>query len=40
MHRSYPNLVPVSNKYLAQKEFIKEQEEHKNNVKIFLSIFF
>jgi hypothetical protein len=36
MHRSYPNLVSVSNKYLAQKKFIKDQEDYKNNVNFFL----
>ena len=41
MHRSHPNLVPVANKYLEHKKFLKEQEEHKNNVGfacLFLSI--
>jgi len=32
MHRSYINLVPVTNKYLAHKKFIQEQENYKTNV--------
>ncbi|CAF1012356.1 unnamed protein product [Adineta steineri] len=32
MHRSHTNLVPVTNKYLAHKKFVKDQEEHKLNL--------
>ncbi len=35
MYRSYENLVPVTNKYLAHKEFLKEEEVYKNKVKFF-----
>jgi hypothetical protein len=36
MHRSYPNVVPVSNKYLGHKSFLKAQADHENNVNRFL----
>jgi hypothetical protein len=32
MHRSYPNVVPVANKYLGHKNFLKAQADHANNV--------
>jgi hypothetical protein len=32
MHRSYPNVVPVTNKYLGHKLFLKAQADHENNV--------
>jgi hypothetical protein len=36
MYRIYhPNLVPVTNKYLAQKQFIKDRKDLKNNVRFF-----
>lgn len=39
MYRSYPNLLPVTNKYLAQKQFEKEEEFYKNSVRTFHRIF-
>jgi hypothetical protein len=33
MYRSCPNLVPVTNKYLAQKQFEKDLETYKINVR-------
>ncbi|UJR27052.1 hypothetical protein I4U23_008356 [Adineta vaga] len=33
MHRSHPNAAPVTNKYLAYKKFLQDQEEHKLNLK-------
>ncbi len=35
MHRSYPNVVPVANKYLGHKFFLKNQAEHENNVSFY-----
>ncbi len=32
MHRAYQNVVPVANKYLGHKQFLKSQAEHENNV--------
>lgn len=32
MQSSFPNVVPVANKYLGRKEFLKAQQEHENNV--------
>lgn len=33
MHRSFPNVVPVANKYLGHKTFLKTQADHENNIK-------
>jgi hypothetical protein len=38
MHRSYPNVVPVANKYLGHKIFLKTQAEHEQNVSFYLNI--
>jgi len=38
MHRSYPNVVPVANKYLGHKNFLKAQAEHEQNVNFYLNI--
>jgi hypothetical protein len=36
----YPNIRPVTNKYLAQKYFVKAQADHEKNVKsLFLYLF-
>lgn len=32
MHRAYPNVSPVANKYLEHKNFLKTQAEHEKNV--------
>ncbi len=40
MHRSYPNVAPVTNKYLAHKKFLKDQENHKINVRFPYRLFF
>ncbi len=37
--RPFPNVTPVSNRYLAEKEFAKEKEDYKNHVR-FVSLFF
>ncbi len=36
MHRSYPNVSPVSNKYLGHKLFLKAQAEHEHFVSFSL----
>lgn len=33
MHRSFPNVLPVANKYLEHKNFLKAQAEHEKNVR-------
>ncbi len=38
MHRSYPNVVPVANKYLGHKLFLKAQADHEHNVKNYVYI--
>jgi hypothetical protein len=38
MHRSFPNVVPVANKYLGHKDFLKTQAEHQNNVRVHFHI--
>jgi hypothetical protein len=40
MQHFQPNLVPVANKYLARKQFLKDQEDHKNNVRFSCLSFF
>lgn len=35
MYRSHQNLLPVTNKYLAQKQFAKDDEHYKNSVRSF-----
>ena len=34
MHNAFPNVVPVANKYIGHKEFLKAQAEHENNVRV------
>ncbi len=36
MHRSYPNVVPVANKYLGHKQFLKDQADLEHNVRFYL----
>ncbi|CAF3359017.1 unnamed protein product [Rotaria socialis] len=33
MYRSYPNVLPVANRYLGHKIFLKEQADHQSHVK-------
>ncbi|CAF2621713.1 unnamed protein product [Rotaria sp. Silwood2] len=33
MYRSYPNVLPVANKYLGHKLLLKEQADHENHIK-------
>ncbi|CAF1402370.1 unnamed protein product [Rotaria sp. Silwood1] len=33
MYRSYPNVLPVANKYLGHKLLLKTQADHENHVK-------